>query len=140
MLSNVLKYTWCDYLSKGLLFWILFQGQACNLINNQDTISQPLIFEKKIDTLYISASDHKLEYSFNFRNDNRTPIFINAIEPSCNCTEIRLSDSSIVRGKQAQLALSVNIEPFEREKIVYAVIKSNSINKYEMVKLYIFRK
>ena len=125
-----------------IVTFIFINMFACN---NQDTKlpdnNETIQINNPKDTIYYSSSGYaKIKHIIKISNNGNLPVKIISINPSCTCSHIDIADSIIQIQKSTSLSLNIDLEHFENEKSVHAVIKTNGSPSYHLVRVFIMRK
>lgn len=87
----------------------------------------------------VTATDQNKEgniiVNFNLENSGSEIIQILSVSPHCSCTDYKLSDSEIRQGKSVTLTLAVPWDQLSSLGEVYAVLKTNSKQKFVKVSI-----
>lgn len=82
----------------------------------------------------VTAKDQNKEgdiiVNFNFENSGSEVIQILSVSPHCSCTDYKLSESVIRTGRSVILTLTVPWDQLSSLGEVYAVLKTNSKQKF----------
>ncbi|SFO03122.1 Protein of unknown function [Algoriphagus ornithinivorans] len=99
--------------------------------------SSMLIIKPKIQ--FVTQEDRneygEIEVNFEIENTGKEAIRILSVSPHCSCTDFNLSSSVIYNGKSELLTLTVEWDQIKSLGEVYAVLKTDSKQKYLKVSI-----